>query len=173
MTIVRPIGGSGVTCKLESEDNEGEVGKISPVAGESSSVGGEIMVAEDDNSKDMGVLWCCRDVAAVEWEVEEEELFPSWELKSDLQIPANGNPIKPWLPLMDLLPLNCMEAGLAGNEGQTSHGSKSNSTFQSRNSRKKSYFSGGNGDRDGESKRKQTEESFQRVMYMSCWTQGC
>ncbi|KAG5234881.1 hypothetical protein IMY05_011G0027000 [Salix suchowensis] len=68
---------------------------------------------------------------------------------------------------------NCVEAGLAGIEGQTSHDSKSNSTFQSWNSRKKSYFSGGSGDRDGESKRKQTEESFQRVMYMSCWTQGC
>ncbi|CAK7350726.1 unnamed protein product [Dovyalis caffra] len=70
---------------------------------------------------------------------------------------------------------NCMEASLAGIEGQTNHGSKSNSTFHSWNSRKKSYFSAGNGGVaiDGESKRKQAEESFQRVMYLNCWTQGC
>ncbi|KAL9346740.1 hypothetical protein Peur_061593 [Populus x canadensis] len=68
---------------------------------------------------------------------------------------------------------NCMEASSAGIEGQPSHGSKSNSTFRSWSSRKKSYFSGGNGGRDGESKRKQAEDSFQRVMYLNCWTQGC
>ncbi|KAB5564158.1 hypothetical protein DKX38_004212 [Salix brachista] len=47
VTIVRPIAGSYATCKLESEENEGEVGKISPVAGESSSVGGDICDSMD------------------------------------------------------------------------------------------------------------------------------
>ncbi|KAJ6978952.1 hypothetical protein NC653_027202 [Populus alba x Populus x berolinensis] len=59
---------------------------------------------------------------------------------------------------------NCMEASLAGIEGRPSHGSKSNSPFRSWSSRKNSYFSGGNGGRDAESKRKQAEDSFQRVI---------
>ncbi|KAJ6885741.1 hypothetical protein NC651_026405 [Populus alba x Populus x berolinensis] len=64
---------------------------------------------------------------------------------------------------------NCMEASLAGIEGQPIHGSKSNSPFRSWSSRKNSYFSGGNGGRDGESKRKQAEDSFQRVIL---WLHG-
>ncbi|KAB5524503.1 hypothetical protein DKX38_022252 [Salix brachista] len=82
-------GGWDVSCKLKSEDNEGEVGKISPVAGESSSVGditcvsmdmscvskgdatdsssfvGVSMVVEDGDSGSMGVL--CLGESTTSW----------------------------------------------------------------------------------------------------------
>ncbi|KAF9661844.1 hypothetical protein SADUNF_Sadunf19G0111000 [Salix dunnii] len=51
---------------LESEDNEGEVGKISPVAGESSSVGGDICDCMDGRS------WLLEMTILRTWECYEE-----------------------------------------------------------------------------------------------------
>ncbi|EEF37710.1 conserved hypothetical protein [Ricinus communis] len=52
------------------------------------------------------------------------------------------------------------------------HGSKWKSTHQCSDASNKTHLFSCNDGGDGESKRKQAEESFQRVMYFNCWAQS-
>lgn len=81
---------------------------------------------------------------------------------------------------MSYLSRVCVAASVAVIEGSTGHSSQMNSGFQPLDAVKQRHFSSINLPNDGlhvqgsneENRRKEAEESLQRVMYLNCWAQS-